>query len=83
MPRHSASRRLRVAIETKLGTVRGHIGSTVTTTVLASVTGGLAYGEITTTNTVAGTNITGTQSTNVYADVFTLTPVAGSASGRR
>jgi opacity protein-like surface antigen len=57
-------------------TVRGRIGPTVTPTVLVYVTGGLAYGEITTTNTVASTNITGSQGTNV----FTLTPVAGSAS---
>jgi outer membrane immunogenic protein len=52
------------------------IGPTVTPTVLLYVTGGLAYGEITTSNAVAGTNITGTQGTNT----FTLTPVAGSAS---
>jgi outer membrane immunogenic protein len=58
------------------GTVRGRIGSTLTPTTLVYVTGGLAYGEITTSNTVAGTNITGAQGTNV----FTLTPVAGSAS---
>jgi len=58
------------------GTVRGRIGPTVTPTLLVYVTGGLAFGEITTTNTVAGTNITGAQGTNV----FTLTPVAGSAS---
>jgi outer membrane immunogenic protein len=45
-------------------------------TVLAYVTGGLAYGEIATTNTVSGTNITGAQGTNVS----TLTSVAGSAS---
>lgn len=57
------------------GTVRGRIAATVTPTVLLYATGGLAYGEITTTNT-AGTNITGTQGTNN----FTLTPVAGSAS---
>jgi hypothetical protein len=49
----------------------------MTPTVRAYVTGGLAWREIMTTNT-AGTNITGAQGTNV----FTLTPVAGSASGR-
>ncbi|MEH2546854.1 outer membrane immunogenic protein [Bradyrhizobium sp. AZCC 2262] len=58
------------------GTVRGRIGPTVTPTVLVYVTGGLAYGEVTTTNAVAGTNITGAQGTNVFA----LTPVAGSAN---
>jgi outer membrane immunogenic protein len=40
------------------GTVRGRIGPTITPTILAYVTGGLAYGEVRTTNTVSGTNIT-------------------------
>jgi outer membrane immunogenic protein len=58
------------------GTVRGRLGTTVTPTTLLYVTGGLAYGEISTTNTVSGTNITGAQGTNV----FVLTPVTGSAN---
>lgn len=58
------------------GTVRGRVGSTITPTTLLFVTGGLAYGEIKTTNTVSGTNITGAQGTNV----FVLTPVTGTAN---
>ena len=41
---------------TWLGTVRGRVGMTVTPTVLAYVTGGLAYGEVKTDLTVSGTN---------------------------
>jgi outer membrane immunogenic protein len=38
------------------GTVRGRFGATVTPTVLAYVTGGLAYGEVKNNLTVSGTN---------------------------
>lgn len=41
------------------GTVRGRIGPTVTPTLLAYVTGGLAYGNVSTTGSVSGTNIIG------------------------
>src|ERR1700688_4856203 len=39
------------------GTVRGRIGPTITPTILAYVTGGLAYGEVKATDTVSGINI--------------------------
>jgi outer membrane immunogenic protein len=58
------------------GTVRGRVGPTITPTILVYATGGLAYGRVNSTNTVSGTNITGTQGTNT----FTLTPVAASFS---
>jgi outer membrane immunogenic protein len=60
------------------GTFRGRVGATLTPTILAYVTGGLAYGEISATNTVSGTNITGNQGTNTVI----LTPVAASFSNR-
>jgi outer membrane immunogenic protein len=56
------------------GTVRGRIGPTITPTFLAYVTGGLAYGNVSATNTVNGTNITGAQGTNTS----TSTPFTGS-----
>lgn len=46
------------------GTVRGRVGPTVTPTILAYVTGGLAYGEVRATNTVTGTNLVGAQGVN-------------------
>ncbi|MDB5517890.1 MAG: Outer rane immunogenic protein [Tardiphaga sp.] len=58
------------------GTVRGRIGPTVTPTLLPYLTGGLAYGRVSTSGTVSGTNITGPQGTNVVI----LTPVSGSFS---
>jgi outer membrane immunogenic protein len=58
------------------GTVRGRIGPTITPTILAYVTGGLAYGQVSTTGTVGGTNIFGANGTNT----FTLVPVTGSFS---
>lgn len=57
------------------GTFRGRIGTTFTPTILGYVTGGLAYGEVSTTNTVSGTNIVGVNGTN---GPTTLVPVAGS-----
>lgn len=60
------------------GTVRGRIGPTITPTLLAYVTGGLAYGEVSATNTVSGTNITGPQGTNTVI----LTPVSATFSNR-
>jgi outer membrane immunogenic protein len=58
------------------GTVRGRIGPTITPTVLIYVTGGLAYGDVRTTDTVSGVNILGLQGTNGS----TLSPVAASFS---
>jgi outer membrane immunogenic protein len=58
------------------GTVRGRVGPTITPTILAYVTGGLAYGQVSTTSTVSSTNIFGANGTNT----FTLVPVTGSFS---
>jgi outer membrane immunogenic protein len=58
------------------GTVRGRIGPTITPTFLAYVTGGLAYGQVNSSETINGTNIIGPQGTNGS----TLVPVAGSFS---
>ncbi len=58
------------------GTVRGRVGSTITPSVLVYATGGLAYGEISTTETVTGTNISGLPG----QDGATRTPVAASFS---
>lgn len=55
------------------GTVRGRVGPTITPTILAYVTGGLAFGGVSATDTVAGTNIVGPQGVNGS----TLVPVAG------
>jgi outer membrane immunogenic protein len=41
---------------TWLDTVRGRVGVTVTPTILAYVTGGLAVGNVSTTDTISGTN---------------------------
>ena len=54
------------------GTFRGRVGVTATPTFLVYATGGLAYGEVKTTDAIGGVNITGTQGTNVS----TSTPVA-------
>jgi outer membrane immunogenic protein len=61
------------------GTVRGRIGPTITPTVLAYVTGGLAYGEVKATDTVTGTNITGAPNGN--NGPTTLVPVAATFGG--
>jgi outer membrane immunogenic protein len=58
------------------GTVRGRIGPTITPTILAYVTGGLAYGQVNASGTISGTNIVGLQGVNGS----TLVPVAGSFS---
>lgn len=58
------------------GTVRGRIGTTITPRVLVYATGGLAYGEVSTTDTVSGTNITGFPGMNGA----TFTPVSASFS---
>jgi outer membrane immunogenic protein len=42
---------------TWFGTVRGRLGMTVTPTILAYVTGGLAYGEVTTDGTISGPTV--------------------------
>jgi outer membrane immunogenic protein len=59
------------------GTFRGRIGATFTPTIIGYVTGGLAYGEVRTTDTVSGTTIVGVNGTN---GPTTLVPVAGSFS---
>lgn len=60
------------------GTVRGRVGATLTPTVLGYVTGGLAYGEVSTYGAVNGINVTGPNGTNVVI----LTPVAGAFANR-
>lgn len=57
------------------GTVRGRIGPAVTPTILAYLTGGLAYGEVRSTNTVTGTNLVGAQGVNTPP---TFVPVSAS-----
>jgi outer membrane immunogenic protein len=54
------------------GTVRVRVGYTVTPTLLAYLTGGLAYGRVSSRLAVSGVNITGDNGTNT----FVLTPVA-------
>jgi outer membrane immunogenic protein len=61
------------------GTVRGRIGPTITPTLLAYVTGGLAYGQVSATNTVSGVNITNPGGQGVNGGTI-LTPVSGSLS---
>ena len=58
------------------GTLRGRLGHTVTPTSFAYITGGLAYGQISATDTVSGTNLIGPQGTNGA----TIVPVAASLS---
>jgi outer membrane immunogenic protein len=58
------------------GTFRGRIGSTfIAPTFLAYVTGGLAYGDVKTTNTVSGTNVTNPAGQGVNGGTV-LTPVS-------
>jgi outer membrane immunogenic protein len=59
------------------GTVRGRIGSTLTPTVLVYATGGLAYGEVKSSDTIAGINLVGVNGTN---SIPTAVPVAASVS---
>jgi outer membrane immunogenic protein len=59
------------------GTVRGRIGPTLTPTILAYLTGGLAYGEVRSTSTVTGINLVGAQGVNTPP---TAVPVAASFS---
>jgi outer membrane immunogenic protein len=61
------------------GTVRGRIGATFTPTILAYVTGGLAYGEVRATDTVAGANVTNPGGQGVNGGTI-VTPVAASFS---
>lgn len=58
------------------GTFRGRVGVTATPTFLLYATGGLAYGEVKTAETISGVNITGVQGTNTS----TSTPVAAAFS---
>lgn len=46
------------------GTFRGRIGPTITPRILAYVTGGLAYGHVSATETVSGTNVIGVNGAN-------------------
>jgi outer membrane immunogenic protein len=57
------------------GTFRGRIGPTITPTILAYVTGGLAYGSVKATDTVNGTNVTNPGGQGVNGGTI-LTPVA-------
>jgi outer membrane immunogenic protein len=58
------------------GTVRGRIGPTLTPMLVGYVTGGLAYGQVSVTNSVTGTNLVGPQGVNGVLVV----PVAASLS---
>jgi outer membrane immunogenic protein len=60
------------------GTFRGRVGALFTPTILGYVTGGLAYGEVSTAGAVSGTNITGPNGTNTVI----LTPVAAAFGDR-
>jgi len=57
------------------GTVRGRIGSAITPAILAYVTGGLAYGQVNTTDTISGTNITNPGGQGVNGGTI-LTPIS-------
>jgi outer membrane immunogenic protein len=59
------------------GTVRGRIGPTITPTILAYVTGGLAYGQVKAADTVTGTNVTNPGGQGVNGGTI-LTPVTAS-----
>jgi outer membrane immunogenic protein len=59
------------------GTVRGRVGATFTPTILGYVTGGLAYGQVKATETVAGTNVTNPGGQGVNGGTV-LTPFAAS-----
>jgi outer membrane immunogenic protein len=61
------------------GTLRGRIGPTITPTILAYVTGGLAYGEVRTTNAIDGINLVGGQGVNTPP---TFVPINTSSSSR-
>ena len=58
------------------GTVRGRIGSAIMPTVLAYITGGLAFGEVSTSDTISGTNLIGPQGVNGVM----IVPVSGTLS---
>lgn len=64
------------------GTVRGRVGATFTPTVLGYVTGGLAYGEVSTTNTVSGFNQLGPQGVNVPPAFAAVSASSSSQSTR-
>jgi outer membrane immunogenic protein len=62
------------------GTLRGRVGSTLTTpAILGYVTGGLAYGEVRTVSTVNGVNLVGPQGVNTPP---TVVPFSGSVTNR-
>jgi outer membrane immunogenic protein len=66
-------------------TVRGRIGPTITPTILADVTGGLAYGEVKSTDTVSGINITNPasgQGTNAGTVLTSVAATFGNSSTR-
>jgi outer membrane immunogenic protein len=62
------------------GTLRGRVGYTFTPTWVGYATGGLAYGNIETTNTISGTNITGPQGTNTVILTSVLASSRNSAT---
>jgi outer membrane immunogenic protein len=64
------------------GTFRGRVGGTVTPTVLLYATGGLAYGELKTTDTVTGINIVGPQGVNGGTTNVGVASVFGTSSTR-
>jgi outer membrane immunogenic protein len=64
------------------GTVRGRIGPTITPTILAYVTGGLAYGEVRSTNTITGTNLVGAQGVNTPPTFVPVSASFGNSSTR-
>ncbi len=64
------------------GTVRGRLGGTITPTVLLYATGGLAYGDVKTTDTISGTNIVGPQGVNGGTTLIPFAASFGNSSTR-
>jgi outer membrane immunogenic protein len=62
------------------GTVRGRIGPTITPTILAYVTGGLAYGQVSATDTISGVNLVGPQGVNGGTLVVPVSASFGSST---
>ena len=64
------------------GTFRGRIGPTITPTILAYVTGGLAYGSVKATDTVSGVNLIGPQGVNTPPTFVPVAAAFGNTSTR-
>jgi outer membrane immunogenic protein len=64
------------------GTFRGRIGPTITPTILAYVTGGLAYGSVKATDTVTATNLIGPQGVNTPPTFVPVFAAFGNSSTR-